>query len=121
MAEHGGAVYASTAEETAAGITEIVKVLKEKQPQMKILLLAIFPRGATPEDKMRQQNESTNHLIAKLDDGKTVFFMDINQDLLEAGGTLSKEIMPDLLHPNEKGYEIWSKAIEARVKELMAE
>jgi lysophospholipase L1-like esterase len=28
--------------------------------------------------------------------------------------------MPDLLHPNEKGYEIWSKAIEARVKELMA-
>ena len=121
MAEHGGAVYASTAEETAAGITEIVKVLKEKQPQMKILLLAIFPRGATPEDKMRQQNEATNQLIAKLDDGKTVFFMDINQDLLEADGTLSKEIMPDLLHPNEKGYEIWSKAIEARVKELMAE
>ena len=104
-----------------AGITEIVKVLKEKQPQMKILLLAIFPRGATPEDKMRQQNEATNQLIAKLDDGKTVFFMDINQDFLEADGTLSKEIMPDLLHPNEKGYEIWSKAIEARVKGLMAE
>ena len=121
MAEHGGAVYGSTAEETAAGITEIVKVLKEKQPQMKILLLAIFPRGATPEDKMRQQNEATNQLIAKLDDGKTVFFMDINQDFLEADGTLSKEVMPDLLHPNEKGYEIWSKAIEARVKGLMAE
>lgn len=121
QAEHGGAVYSSTAEETAAGVTEIVKVLKEKQPQMKILLLAIFPRGATPEDKMRQQNEATNQLIAKLDDGKTVFFMDINQDFLEADGTLSKEIMPDLLHPNEKGYEIWSKAIEARVKELMAE
>lgn len=121
QAEHGGAVYSSSAEETAAGVTEIVKVLKEKQPQMKILLLAIFPRGATPEDKMRQQNEATNQLIAKLDDGKTVFFMDINQDFLEADGTLSKEIMPDLLHPNEKGYEIWSKAIEARVKELMAE
>lgn len=121
QAEHGGAVYSSSAEETAAGVTEIVKVLKEKQPQMKILLLAIFPRGATPEDKMRQQNEATNELIAKLDDGKTVFFMDINQDFLEADGTLSKEIMPDLLHPNEKGYEIWSKAIEARVKELMAE
>jgi lysophospholipase L1-like esterase len=119
--EHGGAVYASTAEETAAGITEIVKVLKEKQPQMKILLLAIFPRGATPEDKMRQQNEATNQLIAKLDNGKTVFFMDINKDFLEPDGTLSKEIMPDLLHPNEKGYEIWSKAIEGRVKELMVE
>jgi len=121
MPEHGGAVYSSTAGETAAGVTEIVKVLKQKQPQMKILLLAIFPRGATPEDKMRQQNEKTNELIAKLDDGKSVFFMDINKGLLEADGTLSKDIMPDLLHPNEKGYEIWASSIEARVKELMAE
>lgn len=121
MAEHDGAVYSSSAEETAAGIAEIVKALKEKQPQMKILLLAIFPRGATPEDKMRRQNEETNRLIAKLDDGKSVFFMDINRQFLEADGGLSKEIMPDLLHPNEKGYEIWSKAIQARVGELMAE
>lgn len=121
MAEHGGAVYSSTAEETAAGVTEIVKVLKAKQPQMKILLLAIFPRGETPDDQKRRQNEKTNELISKLDDGKTVFFMNINEDFLTADGTLSKDIMPDLLHPNEKGYEIWSKAIEARVKELMAE
>jgi lysophospholipase L1-like esterase len=121
MVEHGGAVYSSTAAETAAGVTEIVKVLREKQPQMKILLLAIFPRGETSDDKMRQQNEETNELIAKLDDGKTVFFMDVNQSLLESGGTLSKDIMPDLLHPNEAGYEIWASAIEPRVKELMAE
>jgi lysophospholipase L1-like esterase len=121
MVEHGDAVYSSTAEETASGVTKIVKVLKEKQPQMKILLLAIFPRGVTPDDKMRQQNEKTNELIAKLDDGKTVFFMDFNQSLLESDGTLSKDIMPDLLHPNEAGYEIWAKAIEPRVKELMAE
>jgi len=98
-----------------------VKVLREKQPQMKILLLAIFPRGETPEDKMRRQNDETNELIAKLDDGKSVFFMDVNAPLLESGGTLSKEIMPDLLHPNEAGYEIWAKAIEPRVKELMAD
>ncbi len=121
MAEHGGAVYSSTAEETAAGVTEIVKVLREKQPQMKILLLAIFPRGETPEDKMRQQNEKTNELIAKLDDGKNVLFMDVNKAFLEPDGTLSKEIMPDLLHPNEKGYEIWARAIEGRVKELLSE
>jgi len=27
--------------------------------------------------------------------------------------------MPDLLHPNEKGYQIWTDAIEAKVKELL--
>ena len=29
--------------------------------------------------------------------------------------------MPDLLHPNEKGYEIWAKAMEPMVKKLMGE
>jgi lysophospholipase L1-like esterase len=29
------------------------------------------------------------------------------------------EIMPDALHPNFKGYQIWAEAISGRVKELM--
>ena len=29
--------------------------------------------------------------------------------------------MPDLLHPNAAGYEIWTKAIMSKVKELMAD
>jgi beta-glucosidase len=29
--------------------------------------------------------------------------------------------MPDLLHPNAKGYEIWAEAIEPTVKQLMGE
>jgi lysophospholipase L1-like esterase len=112
-------VYTCTAEQTAEGVKAIVAKLKAKCPQAKILLLAIFPRGATPEDKMRQQNEATNALIAKLADEKTVFFMDIGPKFLQPDGTLSKDIMPDLLHPNEKGYEIWAEAIEGRVRELL--
>ena len=30
-----------------------------------------------------------------------------------------KDIMPDLLHPNKKGYEIWAKAIAPTVEEIM--
>ncbi len=121
MEEHQGAVYTSSSEQTAQGVEAIVKLLKKKQPQMKILVLAIFPRGANTENKMRQQNEAANKIIAKLADDKTVFYMDINKDFLEADGTLSKEIMPDLLHPNAAGYEIWSKAIMDKVKTLMAD
>lgn len=121
MKEHGDAIYTSSAEQTAEGVTAIVNLLKEKQPQMKILLLAIFPRGANNEDKMRKQNEATNQLIAKLADDKTVYYLDINQKFLESDGTLSKDIMPDLLHPNAAGYEIWSQAIQGKVKELMAD
>jgi lysophospholipase L1-like esterase len=96
-----------------------VNLLKDKQPQMKILLLAIFPRGATAQDAKRVQNEQTNRLIARLADGKTVHYLDINPAFLQADGTLSKEIMPDLLHPNTAGYQIWSDAIAGKVGELL--
>lgn len=119
MKEHGGAVYSSSAEETAAGIAAIVALLKEKQPQMKILLLAIFPRGANENDPMRRKNEAANEIIAELADNESVYFMDINAKFLEADGTLSAEIMPDLLHPNAAGYEIWAESIHRKVKELM--
>ncbi len=29
--------------------------------------------------------------------------------------------MPDLLHPNAKGYQIWAEAIEPMVKKLTGE
>ncbi len=121
MKEHAGAIYNSTPQETAEGVTEIVKLLQKKQPQMKVLILAIFPRGANNEDPKRKQNETANQLISKLADEKTVYFMDINQAFLEEDGTLSKKIMPDLLHPNAGGYEIWSKEIMAKVKSLIAD
>jgi len=117
--ELDGAVYQCTAQQTADGVKAIITKLQAKCPEAKILLLAIFPRGATPEDKLRKQNEETNAIIKGFADNKKVYFMDINAKFLGTDGTLSKEIMPDLLHPNAKGYEIWAEAIEPKVKELL--
>src|SRR5204862_145203 len=79
------------------------------------------PRGANPEDKRRQVNSQANERIAKLADGESVYFLDIGPKFLGEDGSLSKEIMPDLLHLSEKGYTIWAESIEAKVKELMGE
>jgi beta-glucosidase len=98
-------------EDTVAGIKAILDRLGEKAPNSKVLLLAIFPRGATSADQARVRNEKVNAAIEKFADNKRVFWMNINDKLLEPDGTLSKEIMPDLLHPNAKGYEIWAEAI----------
>jgi lysophospholipase L1-like esterase len=117
--ELDGAIYQCTAQQTADGVKTIVSKLRQKCPGAKILLLAIFPRGEKPTDKMRQQNEKTNAIIKTFADGKTVFFLDINSKFLQADGTLTRDIMPDLLHPNERGYEIWAQAIEPKVKELL--
>lgn len=119
MKEHGGKVYSSTAQETAAGIEAIVEMLRKKQPEMKILLLAIFPRGSDSSDPKRQKNEAVNEMIKSLGDGETVHFLNINDRFLEEDGTLSKEIMPDLLHLSESGYQIWADAISDKVKALV--
>jgi lysophospholipase L1-like esterase len=88
-------------------------------PETKVLLLGIFPRGATKEDKMRQQNIATNNITSGFADNNRVFYMDIGNTFLQPDGTLPKEIMPDLLHLNSKGYQMWADAIEGKVKELM--
>jgi len=108
-----------TAEDTFDGIKVILEKMKEKTPDTKILLLAIFPRSAKDTDQPRARNDKVNAMIAKLADNKRVFFLDINSKLLEPDGkTLSKEIMPDLLHPNEKGYVIWAEAVKDKLEEL---
>lgn len=106
-------------EAIAAGMEAILKKLRQKLPETKILLLAIFPRSAKATDPMRVNNDRTNERLARFADGKTVFFLSVNDKLLGADGTLSKEIMPDLLHPQKKGYQIWAEAMEPELARLL--
>lgn len=107
--------------ETVLGIEYIIKELRERLPASRILLLAVFPRAATPDDELRQLNSEINSMLPLLADDKNVFFLDINEAFLDQKGNLSKDIMPDLLHPNARGYRIWAEAMEPTVKRLLEE
>jgi beta-glucosidase len=109
------------AEETAAGVKAIIAELQKQLPETKILLLAIFPRGAKSDDPLRKLNTSINEIIAGYANDKKVFFLDINSEFLKEDGTLSKSVMPDLLHPHEAGYATWAKAMEPMIAQLMGE
>jgi lysophospholipase L1-like esterase len=108
-------------EDIAAGVKMIVEKLRDKLPQTKILLLGIFPRGADDQDPRRQINMKVNEIISKLADSNMIFYLDIGDKFLDSDHKLSKDIMPDLLHPDAKGYEIWAEAIEPEVAKLMGE
>lgn len=110
----------NTAEEIADGIVAICKKLRAQCPRMKILILAIFPRGPEPSDQ-RQKNAKASSLASKIADSKMIHYLDINEKFLTGDGFLVKKIMPDYLHPNEVGYKIWAEAIEPKVAELMGE
>lgn len=109
----------NTVPEVIDGVTAIVQKLRTKLPQAKILLLAIFPRGASPDHPQRKQVDAVNAALAKLGDGKSVRYLDIGPKFLAADGTLPKDIMPDYLHPGEKGYEIWAAAIKEPLAALL--
>lgn len=106
-------------EYTAAGIQAILTTLRTHLPGTRILLLAIFPRGLTNDDPLRRLNESVNARLPALADQRQVFFLNINQRFLDADGHLSAEIMPDALHPNERGYHLWAEGIEDMVTQLL--
>jgi lysophospholipase L1-like esterase len=108
-----------SAAEIAEGIGAIVLELRHNFPEARILLLAIFPRSV-PGDPVREKIADVNRIIAKLDDQKHVFFMDIGRRFLdEKGFFLPDTFRPDLLHPVAGGYDIWGAAVKDKLAELM--
>jgi lysophospholipase L1-like esterase len=109
----------NTAMEVAEGIGAIVLELRRDFPEAKILLLGIFPRSI-PGDPVRDKNAEVNRIVAKLDDQKHVFFMDIGSRFLDDRGFfLPDTFRPDLLHPVAGGYDIWGAAVKDKLAELM--
>jgi lysophospholipase L1-like esterase len=105
--------------EIAEGIGAIVLELRRNFPNAKILLLAIFPR-AVPGDPVRDKIAEVNRIIARLDDQRHVFFMDIGAKFLDDKGYfLPDAFRPDNLHPAARGYDIWGEAVRDKLAALM--
>ncbi len=109
----------NTGPEIAEGIGAIVLEMRQNFPDAKILLLGIFPRSV-PGDPVREKIADVNRIIAKLDDQRHVFYMDIGPKFLDEKNIfLPDAFRPDNLHPQAKGYDIWGEAVRAKLAELL--
>ncbi len=108
------------AEETAQGIKAIISSIQKISPKTHILLLAIFPRGEHPDHQMRVRNTEINDIIKTYANDK-ITYLDISSKLLTEDGILTKKVMPDRLHPQGDGYQIWAEAMEPTLKKLLGE
>lgn len=115
------------AQQIAAADKKIVGMIRKKLPEAKVLVLAVFPRGprknrdGSMDDGVKKMEiiNAVNKELAKLADGKNVFFLDINAKFLGADGKIPNDIMPDQLHPNVAGYQIWADAMQPTLEKLL--
>ena len=110
-------------EQIAAGVTPINEELKKDKPDVNRLNALVRdlerqPRTVPPA-KLNPKIAEINAIIAKLDDGKTVFYKDIGKAFLDPNGGLSGAIMPDYLHLTAKGYDVWAQAIKGDLEMLL--
>ena len=103
------------------GIAAILVELRERMPDTRVLLLAIFPRGLRPDDPKRLNNEAANALLPALCDGERVVWLDLGAAFTEADGTLSPAVMPDALHLSPEGYERWAAAMAPVLARLLGD
>jgi lysophospholipase L1-like esterase len=108
-------------EDIRDGVAAILAELRERMPRTRVLMLAIFPRGATADSPERLNNEAANRLIEPLCDGRHVRWVDIGTAFTETDGSLAADVMPDALHLTSAGYERWAAAMAPALAELMAE
>jgi len=135
------------AEQIAAADKKIVKEIQAKLPDTKVLLLAVFPRGPRPPAAPKPAAPgampaapakpvspevmaadaakrmliiyAVNQELAKLDDGKKVRYLDLGPKFLGADGKIPMDVMPDQLHPNAKGYQIWAETMQPLLADML--
>jgi len=117
----------NTAAEIAAADTKIVQMIRQKIPGVKVLLLAIFPRGLRKADgakaeinaqHRREVIDAVNPVLATLDDREHVRYLDIGAKFLGPDGNIPDSVMADQLHPTVAGYQIWADAMQPTLLEM---
>ena len=121
----------NTPEQTAEGIKAILCEIRNRLPNTKILLLAIFPRGSAEQcsdpssdasyNPLWEKNDQVNAIIEGFADNTMIYYLNINNAFLNDDGVMTREIAPDLVHPSEAGYAIWAQSMEPMVTQLMGE
>jgi xylan 1,4-beta-xylosidase len=95
--------------DVTSGVKAIVDACRRKAPRATIVLTAIFPRNDNPA--VLPEIEAINANLAKLADGTSVRFLNVNDKLADANGTLFEGMSADKLHPTLKGYQVWADGL----------
>ncbi len=98
----------NTDDEILEGLDFLVRVIKVRQPQAKIIVAGILPRRAG-EGRVKTINRGIEQLTFNLAD---VDFIDFGRLFLDKEDKIRESLFTDGLHPNAEGYQLLAVEID---------
>ena len=105
----------------AKAVEKIAAEIRAKQPEARLILHPIFPRGVSADSKRhaaaRARNDKTNALLKDFAAAHPeIVWIDFNDKMVDASGWVPRTIMADEIHPTDAGYDLWMDAILPRLQ-----
>lgn len=129
--EEGSKLGYYSNEQIIDGVKTLVNLTQAKLPDTHLILCAILPRG---DSKQRRELKSgrtkaemnpqwarikeINKAIKAFANENNIYFLEMDKNFLDENGDLLTTAMPDLLHPNAQGYDIWANSIMPHLSSL---
>ncbi|XP_071969871.1 platelet-activating factor acetylhydrolase IB subunit alpha1 isoform X2 [Engystomops pustulosus] len=96
--------FGHTAEQIAGGVQAIVRCMEQRQPQAKVIVLGLLPRGKNP-NPLRERNRRVNELLAEaLPSTPNAVLLDADPGFVQSDGSISHHDLYDYLHLSRLGY-----------------
>jgi platelet-activating factor acetylhydrolase IB subunit beta/gamma len=110
----------NSAEEVCKGIKDILKIFRDKLPESRILLIGLLPRNKdeTGRDYMSMIKTINEKLKNAVADYNTEF-TDLGNYFKETSSSVKEDLLPDGLHPAEKGFTVLGDLLIPCIEKLM--
>ena len=110
----------NTDSEIVAGIRTVLDRLGHIVPDAEVLLLGLLPRDVDERNRnCSSRILGINRELSALERNGAVVFADLGEPFRDETGALRLDLMPDGLHLNEDGYEVFGPLLRATILERM--
>jgi beta-glucosidase len=106
--------------EVLRGLQEIVHELRAKFPKTPVIIIGHTPYNDDGRRKdVSEVSKQINVEMKKLDDNKTIYFIDLSPHLTDSDGKQITKYFKDGLHLTLEGFHVWHDAMRPLFEKLI--
>ncbi len=105
--------------EIVRGISAVIGEIRRVLPETRIVLIGVLPRRESASHPDREVVQEINRLLAGLEVGDPVSYLDIGSAFLAPEGNMEKELTTDFVHLTVRGYQKFADAILPLLTDLL--